>query len=170
MIRFVENLLREGTGPMSRPFSATRLRELRPPDRCQRHHVRRYAEATREHLGEGSTSQGQTRPLWAVGGLEDHLLIMLIYYRCYIIQEFLGFFYHVNKSAIYRAIKRVEKVALPQIGVDRKPKISRKEAEALIVDCAEQPIQGPGADAKQREYYSGKKKRHSRVEERRRVA
>ena len=39
---------------------------------------------------------------WDVGGLEDHLLIMLIYYRCYITQEFLGFFYNVNKSAICR--------------------------------------------------------------------
>jgi len=98
---------------------------------------------------------------WDVGGLEDHLLIMLIYYRCYITQEFLGFFYNVNKSAICRAIQRIEKLVRPLIGVERKPKISRKEAEALIVDCTEQPIQRPGTDAKQREYYSGKKKRHT---------
>jgi len=77
--------------------------------------------------------------------LEDHLLIMLIYYRCYITQEFLGFFYNVNKSAICRAIKRIEKLVRPLIGVERKPKISREEAEALIVDCTEQPIQRPAA-------------------------
>ena len=29
---------------------------------------------------------------WEVGGLEDHLLIMLLYYRCYVTQEFIGFF------------------------------------------------------------------------------
>ncbi len=59
---------------------------------------------------------------WDVGGLEDHLLIMLIYYRCYITQEFLGFFYNVNKSAICRAIRRIEKLARPLIGVDGSPK------------------------------------------------
>ncbi|MCC6717397.1 MAG: hypothetical protein IT555_05895 [Acetobacteraceae bacterium] len=29
---------------------------------------------------------------WEVGGLEDHLLIMLLYYRCYVPQEFIGVF------------------------------------------------------------------------------
>ncbi len=38
---------------------------------------------------------------------------MLIYYRCYITQEFLGFFYDVDKSAICRAIQRIEKLAKP---------------------------------------------------------
>jgi hypothetical protein len=28
---------------------------------------------------------------WETGGLEDHLLIMLIYHRCYVTQEFIGF-------------------------------------------------------------------------------
>ena len=34
----------------------------------------------------------QGRP-WESGGLEDHLLVMLVYYRCYVTQECLGFFY-----------------------------------------------------------------------------
>jgi hypothetical protein len=37
---------------------------------------------------------------WEIGGLEDHLLIMLMYYRCYVTQEFLGFFYQVDRSVI----------------------------------------------------------------------
>ena len=37
---------------------------------------------------------------WEVGGLEDHLLIMLIYYRCYVTQEFIGFFHNVDRSVI----------------------------------------------------------------------
>ena len=96
-----------------------------------------------------------------VGGLEDHLLVMLIYYRCYVTQEFLGFFYNVHKSTICHAIQRIETLAQPQLGVKRAPKISRKEAEAMIVDCTEQPIERPGVDAVQREHYSGKKKRHT---------
>ena len=35
-----------------------------------------------------------------VGGLEGHLLIVLICYGCYITRGFLSFFYNVNRSAI----------------------------------------------------------------------
>lgn len=98
---------------------------------------------------------------WEVGGLEDHLLIMLLYYRCYVTQEFIGFFWQVDRSVICRAIRRIERHAHPLFGVQREPKITRREAEALIVDCTEQPIQRPGDDAVQRAHYSGKKKRHT---------
>ena len=98
---------------------------------------------------------------WEVGGLENHLLIMLLYYRCYVTQEFIGFFWQVDRSVICRAIRRVERHAQPLLGVRRDPKITRREAEALIVDCTEQPIERPGVDAVQRTNYSGKKKRHT---------
>lgn len=98
---------------------------------------------------------------WEVGGLEDHLLIMLLYYRCYVTQEFIGFFWQVDRSVICRAIRRIEAHAQPLFGVRRDPRITRREAEALIVDCTEQPIQRPGEDAVQRAHYSGKKKRHT---------
>ena len=98
---------------------------------------------------------------WEVGGLEDHLLIMLLYYRCYVTQEFIGFFWKVDRSVICRAIRRIERHAQPLFGVRRDPQITRREAEALIVDCTEQPIQRPGDDAVQRAHYSGKKKRHT---------
>ena len=45
------------------------------------------------------------------------------------------------------------------LGVKRAIRVSRQEAEALIIDCTEQPIQRPGR--KQRCWYSGKKKRHT---------
>ncbi len=98
---------------------------------------------------------------WEVGGMENHLLIMLLYYRCYVTQEFIGFFWQVDRSVICRAIRRIERHAQPLFGVRRDPKITRREAEALIVDCTEQPIQRPGEDAVQRAHYSGKKKRHT---------
>jgi hypothetical protein len=100
-----------------------------------------------------------------IGGLEDHVLIMLIYYRCYVTQEFLGFFYQVHKSAICRALKRIEAHAKPRFGVKNDPQLSGAEAEALIFDCTEQPIYRPGKDAIQKEHYSGKKKRHTRKTE-----
>jgi DDE superfamily endonuclease len=96
-----------------------------------------------------------------IGGLEDHLLVLLLYYRCYVTQEFIGFFYRVDRSAICRAIQRIEAQVKPLFALHREPKISRREAEALIIDCTEQPIQRPKDHATQKAHYSGKKKRHT---------
>jgi hypothetical protein len=96
-----------------------------------------------------------------VGGLDEHLLIMLLYYRCYVTQEFIGFFYNVDRSVICRTIQRIETLAKPRFGLKREPRVTRKEAEALIIDCTEQPIQRPRDDAAQKAHYSGKKKRHT---------
>lgn len=96
---------------------------------------------------------------WGVGGLEDHLLVLLILYRCAITQDFLGCLYRVDKSAICRTLRRIEKLAVRMLGVKRTIHVSREDAEALIVDCTEQPIQRPRR--KQRCWYSGKKKRHT---------
>ncbi len=49
----------------------------------------------------------------------------------------------------------------PMFALRREPKISRREAEALIIDCTEQPIQRPKDNATQKAHYSGKKKRHT---------
>jgi hypothetical protein len=86
---------------------------------------------------------------------------MLLYYRCCITQEFIGFFRQVDRSVICRTIRRTEAHAQPLLGVQRDPKVTRSEAEALIVDCTEQPVQRPGDDALQRAHYSDKKKRHT---------
>jgi hypothetical protein len=71
----------------------------------------------------------------------------MIFYRSYVTQEFIGFFYDVDRSVICRAIQRIETLAKPLFGVRHEPKITKKEAEALILDCTEQPIQRPGGDA-----------------------
>jgi hypothetical protein len=85
---------------------------------------------------------------WEIGGLEDHLLVLLLHHRCYVTQEFVGFFYRVDRSVICRAIRRV-------------PRIERAGAEALIIGGTEQPIRRPKDGASQRAHYSGKKKRHT---------
>jgi hypothetical protein len=96
---------------------------------------------------------------WGVGGLEEHLLVLLIVYRCCVTQDFIGCLYQVDKSAICRALQRLEPLAAAVLGVKRKIEVSREEAEALIIDCTEQLIQRPLRH--QRRWYSGKKKRHT---------
>lgn len=149
---------------MPKPFALSRLRRSASFRRLVG-----LSSVTFDHMlaqlrGPWAVAQGNKqrsgRP-WEVGGLEDHLLIMLLYHRCYVTQEFIGFFHGVDRSVTCRAIKRIESLAKPLFGVQRKPVISRKEAEALMVDCTEQPIQRPGGGAAQRSHYSGKKKRHT---------
>jgi len=96
---------------------------------------------------------------WGVGGLDDHLLVLLILYRCHITQEFLGCLYGVDKATICRSLKRIENLAVGVLGVARRIVVSAEEAEALIVDCTEQAVYRPSR--KQRCWYSGKKKRHT---------
>jgi hypothetical protein len=150
---------------VSQPFSAYRLRRSRNFRRLLGVSVATFDQMSQQLQGPWNAAQRRKlkagRPC-EVGGLEDHLLVMLLYYRCYVTQEFIGFFYRVDRSAICRAIKRIEKHAKPLFGVRREPKLSKKEAEALIIDCTEQPIQRPKDNATQEAHYSGKKKRHTR--------
>ena len=149
---------------MSKAFSAARLRQSASFPRLTGVDVATFDRMLAQLTAPWNEAQARKvksgRP-WETGELEDHLLIMLIYYRCYVTQEFVGFFYHVDKSAICRAIQRVEKLAKPLFGVKRAPRVTREEAEALIIDCTGQPIHRPGKDAVQKRHYSGKKKRHT---------
>ncbi len=96
---------------------------------------------------------------FGVGGLEDHLLVLLILYRCHITQDFLACLYGVDKACICRSLRRIERLAQRVLGVKKQIKVSAEEAQALIMDCTEQPVQRPRR--KQKCYYSGKKKRHT---------
>lgn len=112
------------------------------------------------------------RPLWSkacrsksragrpygVGGLEDHLLVLLILYRCHITQDFLGLLYGVDKATICRSLRRIEPCVRRVLGVKRAIKVSADEARALLIDATEQAIERPKRG--QERYYSGKKKRH----------
>jgi hypothetical protein len=146
------------------PFSAARLRRSESFQRLTGISVETFDAMLGQLRGPWDAAQRakakEGRP-HGIGGLEDHLVAMLVYYRCYVTQEFLGYFYRVDKSAICRAIKRAEAVVKPLYAVARKPKLSRREAEAIIIDCTEQPVQRPQDDDAQKEHYSGKKKRHT---------
>ncbi len=121
---------------------------------------RQLVERLRPHWRERvvAPKNRSGRP-WGVGGLEDHLLVLLILYRCAITQDFMACLYQTDKSTISRSLRRIEALAARVLGVKRTIRVSREEAEALIIDCTEQPIERPSR--KQRCWYSGKKKRHT---------
>lgn len=118
--------------------------------------VERLRPHWRERVVSAKNRSG--RP-WGVGGLEDHLLVLLILYRCAITQDFMACLYQTDKSTVSRSLRRIEDLAARVLGVKPAIQISREEAETLIIDGTEQPIQRP--KRKQRCWYSGKKKRHT---------
>lgn len=149
---------------MSRPLSAARLRRSASFRRLTGVSATTFDRMLEQLRGPWEQMQRRKRKPgrpWEIGGLEDHLLVLLLYYRCYVTQEFIGFFYQVDRSVICRAIQRIEAPVRRLFGIRRVPRIKRAEAEALIIDCTEQPIQRPRDDASQRAHYSGKKKRHT---------
>lgn len=112
------------------------------------------------------------RPLWervcrrknrsgrpyGVGDLADHLLVLLILYRCHITQDFLALLYGVDKATICRSLSRIEPLTRRVLGVKRAIKVTEEEAQALLIDATEQRTLRPKRG--QKRYYSGKKKCH----------
>jgi hypothetical protein len=96
---------------------------------------------------------------YGVGDLKEHLLSLLIYYRCYTTQEFIGMLYGVDNSCICRSIKRIEPILAKVIAIKKDRTLTQKDLETIIIDCTEQPIERP--KKRQKRYYSGKKKQHT---------
>lgn len=96
---------------------------------------------------------------YGVGDLDDHLLVILILYRCHITQDFLALLYGVDKATICRVLRRIEPLAKRALGVKRAIRITEEETQALLIDATEQPVQRPQHG--QKRYYSGKKKQHT---------
>lgn len=86
------------------------------------------------------------------------ILILLLYYRSYITQEFVGYLFDLDKSRICRIIQKLEPILATVMAISKRKHLSQKEVESLIIDATEQPIERPKKG--QRPYYSGKKKRH----------
>ncbi len=92
--------------------------------------------------------------------LADRLLVMRIYYRTYVTQDFLGFLFGIDKGTACRII---QEIALLLTGIfripEKKVEVSEDEIAEAFVDGTEQPINRP--KKKQRRSFSGKKKRHT---------
>jgi Helix-turn-helix of DDE superfamily endonuclease len=151
---FIRLLRCEGAAALPHPFSAARLRRSASFHRLTGVSVATFDQMLARLRGPWEAAARRKakpgRP-WGIGGLEDHLLVLLLYYRCYVTQEFLGFFYRVDRSVICRAIRRVEAPVKPLFALRREPRVSAAEAEALLIDCTERAAdptaEGPGRPA-----------------------
>jgi DDE superfamily endonuclease len=105
--------------------------------------------------------------------VRDRFLMLLMYYRLYITHTLSGFLFDLDQSNVYRDIRHIEplvKRCIPLL--ERLYNITRRlrtveevkkyfpEFKAFI-DVTEQEIQRPKDKNKKRNYYSGKKKKHT---------
>jgi Helix-turn-helix of DDE superfamily endonuclease len=108
------------------------------------------------HPGRRRKAGGGRHHALDLGG---RLTLLLMYYRTYVSQEFLGFLFGIDKGTACRAI---QEVALLRTGLFRIPErrvaIGADEIAEAFVDATEQPIHRP--TRRQRRSYAGKKKAH----------
>ncbi len=92
--------------------------------------------------------------------LADRLLMLLIYYRTYTTHVFLGFLFGVDDSAVGRNINPLQPLLAGIFRIpERKVKLDPEDMRELFFDATERPTRRP--EVGQREFYSGKKKRHT---------
>jgi hypothetical protein len=101
----------------------------------------------------------------------DKLLFILFYYKLYPIQEVQGFFFGFGKAQANEWIQRLTPVVNQALGYElqlpaRQPAdveqvLAACPALEFIIDGSERPIQRPKDQERQKQYYSGKKKRHT---------
>lgn len=91
--------------------------------------------------------------------LGDMLLLLLLYYRSYITQMFVGYLFGIDDSRVCRIIQTLEPILAGELTLTKTKHLSQAEVETLIIDATEQPIDRPQKN--QKRYYSGKKKRHT---------
>jgi hypothetical protein len=74
----------------------------------------------------------------------DRLLLVLLYYRAYVSQEFVGFLFGVDKGT---ASREVQELSLCMAGVfripEKKVRIDPDDLAAVFVDATEQPVHRP---------------------------
>ena len=92
--------------------------------------------------------------------LGDRLLMLLVYYRAYVSQAFLGFLFAVDDATVCRNMAALQPLLagifkIPERRVDLGP----DEVRELFVDATERPTNRPKRG--QAAFYSGKKKRHT---------
>ena len=96
---------------------------------------------------------------YGISNLENQILCLLMYYRTYTTQLFLGFWFNVDDATVCRTIKRLEPVLAKVVAIKKYRTMSEKDLQVLLTDATEQRIQRPKRN--QKEFYSGKKKCHT---------
>jgi len=104
--------------------------------------------------------------------IPEKLFFILLYYKCYPTYDVLSFFYGCNRSNAFH--RQVELSQVLELSLDKKLVLPKRqirsvddflkafpEAKEVFIDGTERPIQRPKDKKRQKDNYSGKKKRHT---------
>jgi len=91
--------------------------------------------------------------------LEDKLLCMMMYYRTYMTHTFLGYLFNVHNANVCRMFKVLESMVAKVIHIKKDRTLTQDKVMAILADVTEVSTQRP--KKKQKNKYSGKKKRHT---------
>jgi len=103
-------------------------------------------------------------------GMEDKLLFILFYFKIYPLQEIQSYQFGMGQSQAWDWIHRLTPILNRALGYEKQlPARKAQDIEQVlkmcpalefIIDGTERPIRRPKDKARQKENYSGKKKRH----------
>ena len=105
--------------------------------------------------------------------VKDRFLMLLVYYRLYITYTLAGFLFDLDQSNICRDIQKIEKLIRKCLPIPQKIYNITKRLKTpdevekyfpgflALIDSTEQQIPRPVDKNRRKEYYSGKKKKHS---------
>ena len=92
---------------------------------------------------------------------QDRLVLILLYYRCYVTHEFIGYFIGLDEANVCRLFARIEPLIAGKVHIKKDRTLTEEAVNTLLTDVTEQPIQRPKDKKARKSYYSGKKKRHT---------
>ena len=75
--------------------------------------IRPLWDVRRDNFDEGGRA-------YKLAGLEEHLMALLIYYRCYITYVFMGFLFNSHETTVMRSVSRIERIAVKVIHTEIK--------------------------------------------------
>ena len=102
---------------------------------------------------------------------EDKMLFILFYFKLYPIQELLGFFFGISQAQANYWLHTLTPILNQALGYEQQlPARKARDIEQVLAACpelefildgTERPIQRPKDKQRQRDNYSGKKRRHT---------
>ena len=96
---------------------------------------------------------------------QDRLVLILLYYRCYVTHEFIGYFVDLDEANICRLFSRIEPLIAGKVHIKKDRTLTEESVGTLLTYSSEQPTQRPKKKKARKSYYSGKKKRHTQKTE-----
>ena len=76
------------------------------------------------------------------------ILIILLYYRSYITQLFVGMLFGIDDSRVCRIIKTLEPILATVLAIKKERNLPKEEVESLIINATEQPRDRPKKNQK----------------------